>query len=74
MLSEELWKIKSARSSRLQGEAEGDADTDALPDIAKKYDAKVLPTFLMWKNGSEVARVQGYKKALLSEAVASLAK
>jgi len=49
-------------------------DTDALPDIAKKYDAKVLPTFLMWKNGSEIARVQGYKKALLSEAVASLAK
>ncbi len=49
-------------------------DTDALPQLAQKFDAKALPTFVMFKGGKEVARVSGYKKGPLSDAVAALKK
>ena len=47
-------------------------DTDASVELAAKYDARVLPTFVMFQSGKEVARISGYKKQALADAVASL--
>ena len=50
-------------------------DTDALPELAAKHGATVLPTVSFYTGGKPaLPPLQGYKKGSLAEAVAELAK
>ena len=48
-------------------------DTDALSELAAKWQAAALPTFVFLNAGKEVARVSGYKPALLASEFETLA-
>jgi thioredoxin 2 len=37
-------------------------DTDAEPVLAKRYMVKATPTFILYKNGSQIARMEGAPK------------
>jgi len=44
-------------------------DVDEVPDVSQHYGVSALPTFLIFKNGKEVARIQGADEAALRAAL-----
>ena len=48
-------------------------DTDAQRDIAAKYSIRAMPTFLLFRNGKEIERVQGADPRRLESLVTKVA-
>ena len=40
-------------------------DVDAEPDLAKRFTVKATPTFILFKNGAQIARMDGAPKEKL---------
>lgn len=49
-------------------------DAEAFKSLSEELGVSVLPTFKIFKDGKEVSTVVGYKKKLLADAVAKVAK
>ncbi len=52
----ELVKLAKSRSGTL---IVAKVDTDALPQVASRFNIKSIPTFILFKNGDEAGRVTG---------------
>ncbi|KAF5179972.1 Thioredoxin h2 [Thalictrum thalictroides] len=46
-------------------------DVDELADVAKEYDVQAMPTFVLLKNGKQIDKVLGAKKAELLRKIES---
>lgn len=42
-------------------------DIDSAEDLAEKYNVEVVPTIIVFKNGTEVARTSGYQEMEIFE-------
>ena len=56
VVAPELKKVASALSGRL---IVGKVDTDVLDDVSARFGIRSIPTFILFKSGSEIHRVSG---------------
>jgi thioredoxin 2 len=65
MVAPELEKVAAECTGRV---IVAKVDTDALPDVAARFAIQSIPTMILFRNGSEAARVSGAMPASVIKA------
>src|SRR4051794_27914815 len=60
MMAPELERVASGNAGKF---AVAKADTEVVPMLAQRFRVSALPTLVLFKNGSEVARIEGARPA-----------